>query len=114
MSKLLIFSLVFIVSAFISSVSQVLLKKSALKTYEDKTKEYLNPYVIVAYAIFLIATFLTIYAYQYVPLSMGPILEASGYIFVAILGATVLKEKLTYRKVAGIFVIITGIIIFSL
>ena len=36
-----VFSCVFLVSVFISSVSQILLKKSADKTYDSKLKEYL-------------------------------------------------------------------------
>ena len=33
------------------------------------------------------------YAYKYVPLSLGPMLEACGYIFVTVLGVCILKEK---------------------
>lgn len=53
-------------------------------------------------------------AYKYVPLSMGPVLESSGYIFVTILGVLVLKEKISKRKLLGMTVIIIGIVVFSL
>lgn len=44
-------------------------------------KEYLNPLVIIAYILFFGTTFISMYALKVVPLSMAPILEASGYIF---------------------------------
>ena len=39
-------------SVFISSVSQILLKKAANKTYKDHIREYINPLVIFAYGMF--------------------------------------------------------------
>jgi len=53
----LIFVFVFLAAVFISSVSQILLKKSANKKYESTLKEYLNSLVIGAYLIFFVATF---------------------------------------------------------
>ena len=54
-----VFSCVFLVSVFISSVSQILLKKSADKTYDSKIKEYLNPLVIAAYGMFFCSMLIT-------------------------------------------------------
>ena len=73
---------IFLFSVFISSVSQIILKKSANIKYENPIREYLNIRVIVAYSIFLLSSFVTIYAYKFVPLSIGPVLESAGYIFV--------------------------------
>ena len=47
------FILLFIFSVFISSCSQILLKKGANKTYKNIIQEYLNPLVIGAYTIFI-------------------------------------------------------------
>ena len=80
------FILLFIFSVFISSCSQILLKKAANKTYKNIIEEYLNPLVIAAYSVFLLSSFLTMYSYKYVPLSIGPMIEAMGYVFVAVLG----------------------------
>ena len=41
-----------LVSVFISSVSQILLKKAADRTYENHIREYLNPLVIFSYGMF--------------------------------------------------------------
>lgn len=105
--------LILISGVFISSVSQIILKKSADKEYPNKIREYLNVPIILAYTIFFAATLCTVYAYKVVPLSMGPILEASGYFFVAILSLIFIKEKISLQKGIGIAVIIVGIVIYS-
>ncbi len=114
MNSKIIFSLIYLSGVFISAIAQIILKKSAGKEYESKIREYLNPYVIIAYAIFFGATFCTIYAYKGVPLSFGPILAASEYVFVAVLSKLFLKENINLKKFIGLSVIIAGIIIYSL
>lgn len=103
-----------LLGVLISAFAQILLKKSAGKEYENKIKEYLNPFVIISYSIFFIATFCSIYAYKGLPLSLGPILGASEYIFVAILSRLILKEHVSVKKMIGLSVIIIGIIVSSL
>ena len=109
-----IFSCVFLVSVFISSVSQILLKKSADKIYDSKIKEYLNPLVLIAYGMFFCSMLITMYCYKFVDVSAGPIFESAGYIFVAVLGFIFLKEKFTVKKVIGMIVLMCGIALFSL
>lgn len=109
-----IFILIYLAGVFVSSIAQILLKKSAGKKYENVIKEYLNPYVIISYAIFFGATFCTIYAYKGVPLSFGPILAASQYVFIAILSKIFLKENISLKKFIGLSVIVAGIIVYSL
>lgn len=103
-----------LLGVFLSAISQVMLKKAALRQYSSKLREYLNPLVIIAYTIFVGTTFLSIYAYKGIPLSMGPVLEATSYIYVTIFGVTIFKEKLNKRKLVGLALIIAGIIIYSL
>ncbi len=110
----LLYSLVLLAGVFISAVSQVLLKKAALKHYDSKIKEYMNPLVIIAYTIFVGTTFLSIIAYRGIPLSMGPILEATSYIYVTFFGVKIFKEKMNKQKIAAIGIIIAGIIVYSL
>ena len=110
----LFYSFILVAGVFISSFSQVLLKKSALKQREGLVKEYLNPYVAGAYMLFVLATFMTIYAFKGIPLSYGPILDATGYFFVTVFGLVFFKEKLNVKKVSGIAVIIAGIIIYAI
>ena len=53
-------------------------------------------------------------AYKYVPLSMGPILESIGYVFVAVFSYYLLKEIINKRKLIGLIIIVIGVIIFSI
>lgn len=103
-----------LLGVFISSISQVMLKKAALKTYDSKIKEYLNPLVIVAYILFVGTTFLSIFAYRGIPLSMGPILEATSYIYVTIFGIVFFNEKMSRKKWIALVLIITGIALYSI
>ncbi len=109
----LIFSGVFLCSVLISSISQILLKKSADRTYDSRLKEYLNPLVIIAYGMFFCSMMITMYCYKYVDVSAGPIFESAGYIFVGVLGYIFLKEKFTAKKIIGMLLIMIGIVVFS-
>jgi len=105
--------LIFLFSVFIASLSQILLKKSANKNYNNKLKEYFNKYVITAYFIFFISTILTIVAYKGIELKYGAIIGSVGYIFILIMSKMFLGEKISRNKLLGIFLIILGIFVFS-
>ncbi len=104
--------LIYVFSVFVSALSQVMLKISAKKEYDTWIKEYLNPLVIVAYGIFFCSSLLTIVAYKKVPLSMGPVIESCGYVFVTLLGYFWLHEKISKQKILGVFLILLGIFVF--
>ena len=108
------FVIIFLFSVLISSVAQIILKKSAGKKYDSVIKEYLNIRVIGAYSIFFMSTLLTMYAYKGVPLTLGTLLEAAGYIYIPVLSFLILKEKITPRMVIGSLFIICGIIVYNL
>ena len=112
MNDKLIFSLIMLTGVFLSSVSQVILKKSANKIYDSKWKEYLNIPVLTAYFIFFSCTFLTMLSLRVIPISLSTILESCGYIFVTILGVIFLNEKISFRKMIGMIFIILGIIFY--
>ena len=105
---------VMLLGVLISSVAQVLLKKAARRKHGSLVKEYLNLPVIAAYAIFFAATLLTVYAYRVVPLSMGAILEATGYLYVTAFGVLVFREKLNLRKLLALALILSGIGVYAL
>lgn len=114
MNEKILFALIFVAGVFISSISQIILKKSADIEYPNKIREYLNVRVIFSYIIFFGATLCSILAYTKIPLSLGPILESSGYIFVAVMSRLFLKEKITKQKMLGLSIIIIGIIIYAI
>lgn len=114
MDEKILFSLIFIAGVFISSISQIILKKAAEKEYPNKIREYLNVRVIFAYIVFFAATLCSVLAFTKIPLSLGPILESSGYFFVAILSYIFLKEEISKLKMLGLAIIIIGIVIYAL
>ena len=114
MNKVLIYSGIYVLGVIISALAQILLKKSADIERENKLKEYLNFKTIFAYSIFFGATLCSVFAYKYVPLSMGPILGTTEYIFVAVLSYFLLKEKISRKKLIGLITIIVGVLIFSI
>ncbi len=85
-----------------------------MKKYDSVIKEYMNPLVIFAYVLFVGTTLLSILAYRGISLSMGPVLEATSYIYVTIFGVTIFKEKMNARKVIALGTIITGIVVYAM
>lgn len=106
----------YIVIMFLSvsaaSVSQLLLKKSAMKKYVSVIKEYLNPLVIGGYGILFLSMLLTIYAYSGMEYKNGPIIESFGNVIVLVLGYFFLKEKISFKKLIGIVCIMVGMAVF--
>lgn len=106
--------IILIVSVLIASFSQILLKKSAEKTYDSYIREYLNVYVILGYGMMFVSMFLTIIAYAGMEFTGVQIVEASGYIMVLILSYFFFKEKITKRKLLGMLFIFAGIAVYYL
>ena len=101
-----------ICAVIVSSFSQILLKKSARRTYASFIKEYLNPYVIVGYGMMVVSTLLIIAAYRGLGYKNGPIIESLGYILVMILSYLFFKEKVGKRKILGYALILLGVVVF--
>lgn len=108
------YAVLFVFSVFLATCAQILLKTSANKEHKNKLFEYLNPYVIGAYTIFVINTLTSIYCYRYLDLKQGGVLQMFSYVFVLILGRVFLKEKITGKKIFGMLLIMAGIFVFYL
>lgn len=104
--------MVLILSVFIAAVSQIILKKSALKEYKSVINEYLNPYVITGYGMMVVSTVLTIIALRGMDYSNVPVIECLGYLFVMFMSRIFLGEKITKRKIIGNLMIIVGIMVY--
>lgn len=113
-SEVLLYAGINLLGVFVSAISQVLLKKSAMREHESALREYLNPLVVFAYALFVVSTLLSVVAYRGIPLSMGPILEATGYIYVTAFGVLLFHERVDARKLVALVLIVAGIAIYSL
>ena len=104
--------LLLFVAVFISSISQLLLKKSANKDYDSFIRNYLNLRVICAYGIIFIAVLIDLFAFKYVPVSFVPVIESSSYFFILILSRLFLHEKLTLKQIIGISIIMLGVFLY--
>lgn len=109
----LAFAALNLLGVFISAISQVMLKKSATTEHASVLREYLNPLVITAYCLFVGATLLSVLSYRAIPLSMGPVLDATGYLWVTLFGVTIFHERLGRRKVLALALIICGIGVYA-
>ena len=95
------------------SACQLLLKKSADKHCSSFLHSLLNWRVLLAYFVYFASLFINVTA-----MSLGfelknlPILESLGYVFVPLLSYFVLKEKISFRTVSSIILIIIGIVVF--
>ncbi len=110
----LFYAILLLLGVFISSISQVLLKKAAQRKYDSRIKEYLNLQVVLAYFLFFGTTVLAVYAYKGIPLSWGPILESTGYIYVTFFGITIFHEKMSVKKILSLLLILAGIAIYAI
>ena len=110
----MIYYLICLSSVFIASISQILLKKAALKKYPNFIREYLNVYVIVGYLMMFGSLFLSHLSYTGLELKEVAIIEPIGNIFVLIWGAIVFKEKVSIKKVVGILLILGGFLVFNI
>jgi small multidrug resistance pump len=106
--------IIYMAGIIASCFAQVMLKRSAGINRERWIFDYLNFRVIFAYTIFFFATFCTVYAYKRVPLSMGPILGATEYFFAALLSRIILKEHINRKKLIGLCMILTGVMVYSI
>ena len=113
-SQLLFFSAIYLFGVLISAASQVLLKKSAIKEHGSVLKEYLNLQVLLAYGVFVCATLFTVVSYKVVPLSLGPILEATSYLYVTVFGVLFFREPFSKKKAIALLLIVGGVLIYSL
>ena len=98
----------FILSVLIGSIAQISLKKGA-----EKKNIYINTYTVLGYFLMLLSTFLTFFAYKFVELSMGAVLQSLSFIFVAIFSKMILKENINKIMITGMLFIVFGVIIYS-
>ena len=114
MNDKLLCSLIMLLSVFVASISQIGLKKSALKKYPSTFKEYLNGWVVGSYCLFFASTLLTVLALKGISISFSNTIESSGYIFVSIFSFLFLKEKMSTKKIIGMIFIVVGILVYTI
>lgn len=64
--------------------------------------------------MFVGTTLLSVLAYREIPLSMGPVLEATSYIYVTYFGVKIFHENINKKKIIALALIILGILVYSI
>jgi small multidrug resistance pump len=102
---------IYLVTPLISAASQLMLKKAADNPAYTGVRFYVNPLVIAAYALFFGCMVANVFALRTLDLTVASVLEASGFLYVMVLGALFLGEKITARKLIGNTLIVLGIVV---
>jgi len=92
---------------FLNTAGQLLLKKA---TYYKRG--WKNIYLISGYALFLITIGISFLLLKLIDLKYFTIIMSLNYISVLFASAYWFEEKLTLKKLTGVLIIITGIVIF--
>ncbi len=98
----------------VASSSQILLKKSAGKHYSSFIREYLNVLVITGYAMLAFSMLISIICYGGLGYMRVVVMEPIGYIIVMFLSRIFFQERITVRKISGMILLLTGILVFYL
>lgn len=102
-----------IVSVFAAACAQMLLKQGARQNYTPWWRQYLNMYVAGGYAVMFVAMAVNIFAMSRgVMVKEVSIIESLSYLFVPLLSFFFFRERITWRKVCAIAVIMIGVIVF--
>lgn len=107
------YKLLVVFSVFAAACAQMLLKQGARKSYPTFFRQYLNLWVISGYGIMGMSLLLNIYCLSKgVQVKEISIIESFSYMFVPSLSFICFKEKISWRKIAAIGVIMSGVIVF--
>ena len=102
-----------IFSVFAAACAQMLLKKGASISYDRWIRQYINVWVISGYSIMGLSLMLNIFCLSRgVQIKEVSIIESLSYLFVPLMSWFFFKEKMTWRKVGAVAVIMVGVIIF--
>jgi drug/metabolite transporter (DMT)-like permease len=107
------YMLLFASLVFVCACAQIALKNNAGRAYAG-VRIYLNRTVILSNAVFLSATLASVFLLRYIQLSAGALLNSLAYVFVPVLSAIFLKEKIGQRTILGIALIMAGMLVYAI
>lgn len=115
MNNKFLYILLLVFSCCISACSQVLLKKASLRGYKTFLRQYLNPFVIVGYGLFIFVLIINIFIMRQLPIAICSVFcESLPLVFSFITGKLFFNEKISKEKIIGCCVILIGIAVIIL
>ena len=107
------YKLLVIVSVLAAAGAQMLLKRGAQEQYPSFIRQYFNLWVIGGYGIMGASLLLNIFCLSHgVQVKEISIIESLSYLFVPVLSWVFFKERITWRKIGAIMVVMVGVIVF--
>ena len=112
-----------LIAAALSSLAQIALKagigasnhnSDRLGFFETLVYATTQPYIWLGALLYLTSMLLWIFVLQKIPVSVAYPMVSLGYVFTTILGYFFFREPLESQKIAGLSVIILGVIILGL
>ena len=103
-----------IAAAFVTALSQIILKKQANITEAKKSgffAKFLNPRVIISYGLLFSTLMINQVAMIHVPVSVMHCIAATSFVLVFVMVVLLVKEKVSGRRALGVAIIILGVII---
>lgn len=110
---MIVYYVLAICSTFMAAVGQVYLKQYSICEKGKGLRKIFHFYLILSVVFFLCSTFLSIYVLKKLSFTIFYTLTALNFVFIALLSAIVLKEKVDKTKVIGIVIIVLGLVIFN-
>lgn len=105
--------LIYSFSGFVAAISQIIMKKAAMKTNRG-IRKYLKWSIFLAYFMLFATLLLNMIALRFMPYKFAPVLSSLSYVFVIILSKLILKEDITWKQRIGMILIFTGMGVFGL
>jgi drug/metabolite transporter (DMT)-like permease len=103
-----------LLSVVLSSLAQILLKKSSGEVKKHWVFDYLNIKVSVAYGIIFVCMFMMIYAFRSIHYKYGVVIESLSYLIIMVFSRFLLKEEITIKRLIGNCIIVLGVLIFTI
>ena len=97
----------------LTALSQVLLKAGA-RNKKKVLHSFLNPGTLAGYSLFLVVTLLNVFAMKKIPLRTMTAASSITYVLTLVLGYRLLQERVSARMVAGVALIVIGVVVYSL
>lgn len=101
--------LILVIMTFIGSLASLFLKKSS--NYTTFISLLKNKWLYLGAFLYLLSALLNIYILKYLDYSIVLPLTSITYIWTMIISKIFLKEKLTFRKILGTFLIFCGALV---
>ena len=111
MSKVVLFAIL-LTSSLLSSFSQVLLKKAAIKKYDSIILQYVTFYVLLGYCLFFIVLLINIFVMRFVNMNIVSVFtETMPLVISVFMGHLFFNETINNKKIIATSLIIIGVIL---